>query len=394
MTGEVARTAAERAAREACGRLVARLARRARDIAAAEDALSEAFAAALRVWPERGTPESPEAWLLTTARRALGREARKTAARAAAAPDIVLLVEEAAERAAAGESADERFSLMFVCAHPAIEETIRTPLMLQAVLGLDAERIAAAFVASPTAMAQRLVRAKRKIRDAGLSFERADDAQARSRMGDVLAAVYAAYGAGWDRAGPALDPCGLAEEALYLARLCVADAPDDPEALGLLALILYSSARSAARRDAAGAFVPLARQNRRLWRGDRIAEAERVLTRADERASRALRRPRRARRRDRRGGRPRRRVRLAPLAAGGPAPARRPPVGTGRDVPTLLGGAVRSAARRGRRPGRPARGGEGRGAGGRSGGRRLPARAHSRRRLTGLRLMTPPSERE
>lgn len=274
-----ARAAAERAARTAYGRLVALIAVRTRDVAAAEDALADAFAAALASWGERGVPDAPEAWLLTAARRAAGKGARGRAVRDAAQEAIVMLQDEAA--AEVRDFPDERLKLLFVCAHPAIDPAVRTPLMLQTVLGLDAARIAAAFLVAPATMGQRLVRAKTKIRAAGIAFAVPDADQLPLRTADVLGAIYAAFGTGWD-ALPGADSrvVALRAEAIWLGRLMVDLCPADPEAKGLLALMLYCEARAAARRDASGAFVPLSRQDVRLWDGDAIREAEALLTSA------------------------------------------------------------------------------------------------------------------
>jgi RNA polymerase sigma-70 factor (ECF subfamily) len=267
---EAARRAAELAARGCYGRLVARLAARSRDLAGAEDALAEAFAAALRVWPEQGVPAAPEAWLLTAARNALSNAGRHRRVRDAASAEIERRAEERAAREAGFP--DERLKLLFVCAHPAIDPSIRTPLMLQAVLGLDAARIAAAFLVAPAAMGQRLVRAKAKIRDAGLRFAVPEAEEMPARLAEVLAAIYVAYGTGWESR-----EAGLAEEAIFLARLLVDLLPEEAEARGLLALMLYCEARREARRDAAGRFVPLDRQDARRWSGAMIAEAEALL---------------------------------------------------------------------------------------------------------------------
>jgi len=243
------RAAAERAARTSYGRLVAFLAARSRDVAAAEDALSEAFVDALETWPVRGVPRNPEGWLLTTARRRLLDAGRHDRVRAKAPIDL------AAEIAAPAEDSDvvfpdERLKLLFVCAHPAIDEAARTPLMLQTVLGLDAARIASAFLTAPAAMGQRLVRAKAKIRDAGVRFEVPDGPDLPARLGPVLDAVYVAYGSGWDDVAGA-DPRrkGLADEAVWLGGVLVELLPAEPEAAGLLALMLYCESRRAARRD-------------------------------------------------------------------------------------------------------------------------------------------------
>jgi RNA polymerase sigma-70 factor (ECF subfamily) len=176
---------------------------------------------------------------------------------------------------------DERLKLLFVCAHPAIDETMRTPLMLQTVLGLGAAQIGSAFLVAPATMGQRLVRAKAKIRDARLRFELPAAQDMPDRLGDVLNAIYAAYGTRWDdAAGPEADAQGLVEEAVFLCRLLVGLLPDEPEASGLLALMLYCESRRGARRDADGRFVPLKRQDVRLCSRDMIVEAEGLLTSA------------------------------------------------------------------------------------------------------------------
>jgi RNA polymerase sigma-70 factor (ECF subfamily) len=275
--GTGARETAERVARAAYGRLLAHLAARSRDLAAAEDALAEAFRAALETWPERGIPGRPEAWLFTAARRHLVHLGRRSAVRAAAEPTLMLLAEERQEREPA-VFPDERLKLLFVCAHPAIDPAARAPLMLQTVLGLDASRIASAFLTAPAAIGQRLVRAKRKIRDAGIAFAIPDPAELADRLQVVLDAIYAAYGSGWeDVAGADARRKGLAEEAIWLARLVVSLLPGEPEARGLLALMLYCESRSTARRSPAGAFVPLSEQDPALWSRAMIVEAEREL---------------------------------------------------------------------------------------------------------------------
>ncbi len=275
---EDACAAAERAARASYGRLVALVAARSRDVAAAEDALADAFAAALTTWPTRGVPDAPEAWLLTVARRAIGKRERSRNLREGAVDVLALLHDEATARDP-DDFPDERLKLLFVCAHPAIDPDIRTPLMLQTVLGLDAARIAAAFLVSPATMGQRLVRAKAKIRLAGLRFAVPEAGDLPTRTTDVLAAIYAAYGTGWDGLpGADAGVRGLTQEAIWLGRLVVGLLPDDPEAKGLLALMLYCEARVAARRSADGAFVPLPVQDTVLWSRAMIVEAEGLLT--------------------------------------------------------------------------------------------------------------------
>jgi RNA polymerase sigma-70 factor (ECF subfamily) len=269
--------AAETVARTSYGRLVAILSARTRDIAGAEDALAEAFRLALETWERDGVPDRPEAWLITVARRAILKRVRHDAVRAGAAATLATLADEAAAREAS-EIPDERLALLFVCAHPAIDEAARTPLMLQTVLGLDAARIAAAFLVAPATMGQRLVRAKAKIKDAGIPFAVPERRELGPRLDAVLAAIYAAFGAAFD-AQPGADASdGLAAEAIHLARTLAGLMPGEPEPLGLLALVLYVEARAPARRGPDGGFVPLAEQDPRLWRRDAIIEAEAALT--------------------------------------------------------------------------------------------------------------------
>jgi RNA polymerase sigma-70 factor (ECF subfamily) len=279
--------AAEKVARESYGKLVAFLAARTRDVAGAEDALSEAFAAALLEWPVSGVPRTPEAWLLTVARRRLVDAARHRIVSDAAAPSLLLLADEIAPDVHSagggstglpdfgGEIPDDRLRLMFVCAHPALEAGVRAPLMLQTVLGFDAARIASAFLVAPSAMSQRLVRAKSRIRQAGIPFRVPERDELAERLDAVLQAVYAIFSEGWsDPAGSVAASRGLTEEAIWLGRLLVAMLPQEPEALGLLSLMLHAEARRDARRDAQGEFVPLAEQEPAAWNAGLIDEAE------------------------------------------------------------------------------------------------------------------------
>jgi RNA polymerase sigma-70 factor (ECF subfamily) len=266
--------------RTSYGRLVALVAARTNDLAAAEDALSEALVAALRTWPERGIPDSPEAWMLTAARRSLigAHRRRETAARAA--PALVMLHDEIS--AATGSTfPDRRLELMFACTNPALSPVVRAPLMLQAVLGLDAARIAEAFLVKPATLGQQLTRAKQRIAAAGIPYRVPDPAELPERLGFVLDAIYAAYGTGWD--DPAhLDPkrADLTHEAVHLATTLAELLPDEPEAHGLAALLLHSDARADARRDAEGRFVPLGEQDVSAWSRDAIERAEHHLSRA------------------------------------------------------------------------------------------------------------------
>jgi RNA polymerase sigma-70 factor (ECF subfamily) len=276
----VAQATAEMVARRSYGKLVAFLAARTRDVAAAEDALAEAFASALTHWPMRGVPDNPEGWLIAAARRK-AIDAHRTARRGAeASPHLTLLAEELAMDPVT-EIPDERLKLLFACAHPAIDETVRAPLMLQAVLGFDAAAIASAFLVSPAAMSQRLVRAKSKIRESGIPFRVPEREDLAERLPFVLDAIYAAYAEGWsDPAGTDASQREMATEAIWLGRLAAMLLPDEAEAQGLLALMLHSQARRAARRDASGEFVPLSEQDTGLWDGAMMTEAEALLRRA------------------------------------------------------------------------------------------------------------------
>ncbi|KQV66108.1 DUF6596 domain-containing protein [Rhizobium sp. Root1220] len=279
-----AERAAERVARQSYGKLIAFLAARSRDVPAAEDALSEALADALRVWPERGIPDKPEAWLLVASRRNLIQNARHRAVQAHARPAIALAIEEAEARMAdAAEQAfpDERLKLLFACTHSAIDKSVHTPLMLQVVLGIDARAISQAFVVSPEAMGQRLVRAKARIRDAGVGFTIPDSEALPERLSAVLSAIYAAYGLGWDGLDGEDGGRGtLAGEAIWLCRALLSMLPDEPEAVGLLSLMLYCEARSGARRDADGNYVPLDLQATDRWNAIMLSEADALLRRA------------------------------------------------------------------------------------------------------------------
>jgi predicted RNA polymerase sigma factor len=272
----------ERTARDGYGRLLAYLARGARDLAAAEDALADAFRAAIETWPHDGAPAKPEAWLLTTARRKLIDQARHARVESDTLPTLIALADAAYELAStAAEFPDHRLQLLFVCAHPAIDASIRTPLMLQVVLGLDATRIASAFVVKPSAMGQRLSRAKARIRELGVRFELPEPADLPERLDAVLEAIYGAYGSGWDDVAGA-DPRrrGLSVEALYLGRVLAELMPEQAEVHGVLALMLHCEARRAARRSSDGAYVPLSDQDPADWSRQLIGEAEQHLYRA------------------------------------------------------------------------------------------------------------------
>jgi predicted RNA polymerase sigma factor len=275
-----ARDTADAVARRSYGKLVAFLAARTRDVAQAEDALSAAFAAALADWPRSGCPANPEAWLLTVARRKMIDVARRRRSGEIATAQVQLL-SEGLHAAEAADIPDQRLALMFACAHPAIEAGIRAPLILQVVLGLDAKAIASAFLTSPAAMGKRLVRAKDKIRQAAIPFVVPERAELRGRLDTVLDAIYAAFGEGWtDPGGTDVARRDLTDEAMFLARLVTELLPQEPEALGLLALMLHAHARRRARRTADGDYVPLAEQDPALWDAQMIAAAEALLLRA------------------------------------------------------------------------------------------------------------------
>ena len=277
MKDEHARGTADAVARRSYGKLVAYLATRTRDVAAAEDALSEAFAAALADWPVNGCPSNPEAWLLTVARRKMIDVVRRSRIGEMAAAELQFVT----EALGAGEIPDRRLALMFVCTHPAIDAGVRAPLILQVVLGLDAKTIASAFLTSPVAMSKRLVRAKDKIRQAGIPFSVPEREELPARLDTVLDAIYAAFAEGWtDPGGTDVVRRDLTGEALFLARLLAELLPEEGEALGLLALMLHAEARRRGRRNGDGEYVPLADQDQQLWDWQMIHQAEALLRRA------------------------------------------------------------------------------------------------------------------
>jgi RNA polymerase sigma-70 factor (ECF subfamily) len=277
-----ARETAENVARRSYGKLVAFLAASTGDVARAEDALSEAFAAALADWPVNGTPANPEGWLMAVAKRKNIDMVRRRKIAEAGSGHLQLLTEEL--EAIAQEPAaipDTRLALMFACAHPAIDPGIRAPLILQTLLGFDAATIASAFLVSPAAMGQRLTRAKQKIKEAAIPLQVPDHPDLPARLDAVLAAIYAAFAEGWsDAAGTEIARRNLSLEALFLGRLVVSLLPEEPEALGLMALMLHCEARRAARRGPNSEYVPLPEQDPSRWDLQLIEEAEALLLHA------------------------------------------------------------------------------------------------------------------
>ncbi len=261
--------------RTSYGRLLALLAAPSGDIAAAEDAIADALERALVRWPTDGTPNNPEGWVLTVARNRLRDHWKSHAYRMTdSLPEISSEVDEFDTDAIP----DRRLELMLVCAHPAIAANCRTPLMLQTVLGVDAAAIAGAFAMPAATMTQRLVRAVRRIRDARIPFVLPGRADLDKRLPAVLEAVYGAYAIDWQTAGAAIE--SLSAEALRLALVLAELLPDEPEVLGLAALVCLSESRRAARRSDGGAFVPLDEQDPRLWDPALIARGEALLHRA------------------------------------------------------------------------------------------------------------------
>src|SRR5258705_9920171 len=253
-------------ARDSYGRLLAVLAAPTRDIAAAEDALADALERALARWTEDGIPANPEGWLLTVARNRLRDLWKSSGYRMTEALDET---DYAATPLDDGNMPpaipDRRLELMLVCAHPAIAPNIRTPLMLQSVLGVDAAAIATAFAVEPSTMAQRLVRAKKRIRDAGIPFVLPERHDLAGRLPAVLEAVYGAYAIDWQLTPRGAPIESLSAEALHLALVLADLLPEEPEVLGLAALVCLSEARLPARRTADGGFIPLDEQDTELW---------------------------------------------------------------------------------------------------------------------------------
>lgn len=274
---------AELAARTSYGRLLALLAARTGDVADAEDALADAFEKALRLWPDQGVPSNPDGWLLTVARNRLRDHWKSAAQRRTTGWDDRIAetatTDDQPDPFALDTIEDRRLELLLVCAHPAIDRSVHTPLMLNTVLGCTAEQIARAFALPTATLASRLVRAKRRIKATGIRFHLPDRTNLPSRLDPVLAAVYGAYAIDWS-SGPEIRT-GLADEALHLAGI-TAELTDDPEARGLAALVCFSRARWPARRDTDGRLVPLAEQDPQRWDAELIMAGRRHLAAVPE----------------------------------------------------------------------------------------------------------------
>lgn len=263
--------------------MFASLVRLVRDFDLAEEALHEAFAAAVERWPLDGAPDNPRAWLVSTGRFKAIDALRRRGHLTALHPELTQRAAEvaAANATRAGEDVeDDRLRLVFACCHPALDRSVQVPLTLREVCGLTTDEIAAAFLTAPATMAQRLVRGKAKIRDAGIPIAVPEADQLAARLEPVLTVVYLVFNEGYAAtAGAALTRPDLSGEAVRLGRL-VTELLPDPEAVGLLALMLLQESRRPARSTPDGDVVLLADQDRSLWNSALIAEGLELVGRA------------------------------------------------------------------------------------------------------------------
>lgn len=260
----------EQTARASYGKLLAILVKATSgDIALAEDCLSSAFAKALEVWPQTSAPENPEGWIVKTAKNLMLDKKRHQKVQDENVQTLLSLLAEQVEA-----SNDNRLELLFACAHPAIDPTVRTPLMLQTVLGFNVDQIASVFLTSPSAIEKRLIRAKQKIKIAKIPFEIPDVGEMPGRLTDVLEGVYALFGKSWDEFN-----FDLEDEAIFLAEIVVKLLPAEAEPKGLLSLLLFCKSRQEARRRE-DTYIPLFQQDVKLWNQDLIGRAEKLLKEA------------------------------------------------------------------------------------------------------------------